>query len=106
MQSTISPEIWFKHIDAWKQTGISQAEYCRKHNLRPNQFWYWKAKLQGRSGNTSIQSVTSGFAVAQFETFTTEPNQGLSVTLPDGTKVNDINAVNIHLAAQLLEALR
>ena len=104
MQSTISPERWFKHLESWKQSNLTQADYCRMHGLRTNQFWYWKSKLQGQAA-VAKQKVTSGFAIAQFETITTS-QQELSVTLPDGTKVNDINAVNIHLAAQLLEALR
>ncbi len=104
MSPTISPERWLEHINAWKQTNLTQADYCRKHGLRTNQFWYWKAKLQEQ--NTLVQQkVTSGFAVAQFETITAL-EQSLSVTLPDGTTLNDIQAANVHIAAQLLEALR
>lgn len=33
------------HLDAWAVAGLSQAEYCRQNNLRPNRFTYWKQKL-------------------------------------------------------------
>ncbi|WP_372882886.1 hypothetical protein [Psychromonas sp.] len=104
MQPTISPERWLEHLDAWKQTDLTQADYCRMHGLRTNQFWYWKSKLQSQAPVTK-QKITSGFAIAQFETVTAT-QQTLSVTLPDGTTLNDIDAANIKVAAQLLEVLR
>ena len=104
MQPTISPKCWLEHLEAWKQTNLTQADYCRMHGLRTNQFWYWKSKLQGQD-SVAKQKVTSGFAIAQFETVTA-PQQAVSVTLPDGATINDIHAANIHVAAQLLEALR
>ena len=24
---------WKQHIDSWQETGLTQAEYCRRHNL-------------------------------------------------------------------------
>ena len=46
MLPMISPERWLEHIDAWQQTNLTQADYCRTHGLRAKQFWYWKSKLQ------------------------------------------------------------
>ena len=104
MSPMISPERWLEHFDAWQQTNLTQADYCRTHGLRAKQFWYWKSKLQPEKKVTK-QKITSGFAIAQYKTIT-EPQRALSVTLPDGTTVNDIHAVNINLATKLLEALR
>ena len=104
MSSTFSPERWLEHFEAWKQTDQTQADYCRKHEISPHQFSYWKRKLQTQSSVTR-QSATTGFAVAQFEAATTS-HQALSVTLPDGTILNDIHASNVHIATQLLEVLR
>ena len=25
---------WKQHIEHWQQTGLTQAEYCRRHNLK------------------------------------------------------------------------
>lgn len=36
---------WQAHIGAWKKSGLTQIEYCRPHQLRPNQFCYWKKKI-------------------------------------------------------------
>ncbi len=36
---------WQFHLKEWQNTELSQAAYCRQHNLRTNQFTYWKKKL-------------------------------------------------------------
>ena len=30
--------LWKKHIEAWQASGLSQAEYCRRHGLNANTF--------------------------------------------------------------------
>lgn len=42
---TIKRAIWVKHIEDWKASGISQADFCRQNNLKPSQFTYWKCSL-------------------------------------------------------------
>ena len=37
---------WQRHVEKWKASGLSQAEYCRKNNLRSRGFGYWKRKLE------------------------------------------------------------
>ncbi len=44
---------WQTHMRAWKKSGLSQNEYCRRNKLRPNQFCYWKKKLIGSNKDTS-----------------------------------------------------
>ena len=34
-------KFWSAHIEAWKKSGLSQAEYCRTQNLKPYQISYW-----------------------------------------------------------------
>jgi len=36
---------WRTHIDQWSQAGITQKEYCRRHDLIPHRFTYWKKKF-------------------------------------------------------------
>jgi hypothetical protein len=36
---------WRHHIDSWQQTGLTQAEYCRRHNLKHHQLVYWKKRF-------------------------------------------------------------
>ena len=36
---------WRQHIDSWQQTGLTQAEYCRQHNLKHHQLVYWRKRF-------------------------------------------------------------
>ncbi len=36
---------WKQHLDSWKETGLTQAEYCRQHNLKHHQLVYWKKRF-------------------------------------------------------------
>ena len=38
-------EFWRKHIEAWVSSGSTQAEYCRRQDLRLSAFGYWKRRL-------------------------------------------------------------
>jgi hypothetical protein len=31
---------WKKQVQSWQESGLPQAEYCRKHNLIPHRFTY------------------------------------------------------------------
>ena len=36
---------WKQHIDSWQETGLTQVEYCRQHNLKHHQLVYWKKRF-------------------------------------------------------------
>ena len=36
---------WKQHIDSWQVTGLTQAEYCRRHNLKHHPLDYWKKRF-------------------------------------------------------------
>jgi len=39
-------QFWKKHLKEWSKTELTQNAYCRKYNLRPNRFTYWKNKFK------------------------------------------------------------
>ncbi|WP_445013420.1 IS66 family insertion sequence element accessory protein TnpA [Maridesulfovibrio hydrothermalis] len=36
---------WKKHINAWENSGVSQAEYCRKNGISVKTFGYHKRRM-------------------------------------------------------------
>ncbi len=36
---------WSTHISTWKASRLTQAEYCRRHELKFHQFVYWRRKF-------------------------------------------------------------
>jgi len=48
---------WKKKIQGWQESGLSQVEYCRTHNLIPHRFTYWKQKLVKKNTGVPISLV-------------------------------------------------
>ncbi len=42
---TAKRQFWQVRLEEWKDSGITQAEYCRRHNLDTRNFQYWKKRL-------------------------------------------------------------
>lgn len=36
----INPQ-WWRHVKAWRESGLSQADYCRQQGLNPKTFSKW-----------------------------------------------------------------
>ena len=51
-------QYWQPHIMAWEQSGINQAEYCRRHELNIKVFGYWKRKLVCKPEGVSFVPVS------------------------------------------------
>ncbi len=34
-----------KHLERWRQSQLSQKEYCRQNEIIPHRFTYWKKRL-------------------------------------------------------------
>ena len=38
-------DFYASHLNTWRETELSQAEYCRQNGLNRHRFGYWKRKL-------------------------------------------------------------
>src|SRR5215467_15972417 len=38
---------WSLHVEAWRRSGLSRAEYCSRHGLKPKTFARWMKHLIG-----------------------------------------------------------
>lgn len=47
-------QFYQKHLANWKDTGLSQAEYCRRNGLIRHRFGYWKKKLFTEEGQVKF----------------------------------------------------
>ena len=97
IQTAELTEQWQQHIKAWQTSGMSQAAYCKQHDLIYHRFGYWYRKLIG------CQRQPSGFArVVQHHRRGT---QGLSVRLPNGIELHGVEADNLSVVKELLRQL-
>lgn len=44
MSPTEKEQFWQEHFKAWQASGLSQAEYCRQHDLKFSNFAYWRTR--------------------------------------------------------------
>jgi hypothetical protein len=49
MTSSEKPAYWQQHFNDWKQSGLSQREYCRQHQLAVSSFGYWRKRLKNHN---------------------------------------------------------
>ena len=47
-------KFWSAHINAWKKSGFSQAEYCRHQNLKSYQLSYWVNRKPHRNNSLPV----------------------------------------------------
>lgn len=47
-------QFYQRHLANWKDTGLSQAEYCRQNGLIRHRFGYWKRKLFKEAGQVEF----------------------------------------------------
>jgi hypothetical protein len=36
---------WKEQIENWQASGLSQSEFCRRHNLKCHHFYYWRKQF-------------------------------------------------------------
>jgi len=84
---------WQEHIDQWSQTSLSQEEYCRQNNLRPNRFTYWKIKLGKKDQPMELVEIPLPSHPFQPSGLKLNIGRGLQVEIPDGFKTQTLEQV-------------
>jgi hypothetical protein len=94
---------WKQHIDSWQVTGLTQAEYCRRHNLKHHQLVYWKKRFSHTETGVS-------FVPLKLEDLLDRPAQpdlaSLCLVIDHHFKVEIRAGFDAQLLRQLIVALR
>ena len=95
---------WRRHREQWKQSGVSQATYCKQHQLTYHQFVYWNAKLKknAQPSETSTPLKSNGFVGLSVKQISSD---GLMITLPSGIRINGIDSHTVALLSDVIDAL-
>lgn len=94
-------QLWQQHITQWQASGLSGMAFCKQQSLTYCRFVYWRRKL---AGGAPDDAALSGFARAT-PVYRSEPTDGLTVSLPGGISITDLNAGNIELLGAVLRQL-
>ncbi len=93
------PAHWKNHIEAWQNSGLSQAAYCRRHGLNANTF---SGRLRDyRAGRTP---TTPELIPVELRPMAT-PSEALVLRLPRGHHLELPATVSPRWLAELLQCL-
>ena len=91
---------WQKHLSQWQNSGLSQTEYCRQHDLHPDNFSYHKCK----SIKNTTPSQSKGFIKVQLPTPKPEA-EPLTLRFRNGTCLTGLTEDSLPLVKQIAEIL-
>ena len=94
---------WKQHIESWQETGLTQVEYCRQHNLKHHQLVYWKKRFLKTETDVSFVSLK----LDDLLDIPTQPDRtSLSIVINNHFKIEIRAGFDAPLLRQLIFALR
>jgi hypothetical protein len=90
----------FPQIQKWELSGLSQKEFCERHDIKPHVFYYWLRHYRAESQVFSKE--TSGFVSVQMEE---SPGESVVVEViyVNGTRVVFKEGVGLNFLRGLLD---
>lgn len=109
IETSHSKLFWLDHIRQWEQTELSQAAYCRQHDLCEQKFSYRKRQSSFAKVPVTVNSST-GFAHVHVDSAipssASASASGLSIRFSNGICIDGITENNLSIIPQLLVVLR
>jgi hypothetical protein len=96
-------EFWKNQVDAWKDSGLSGAKFCKAHQLIYHRFVYWRQKFAEECSQPATSDSAGGFVAVSCSPVN---EMGLSVSLPSGLVIRGIHAGNLSVVRHLLDTFR
>ena len=97
---TENQAFWQTHVQQWQSSGLSQAAYCREHQLDQNKLSYYKRKQLGEV----VPTQNNGFVSVQLAQ-NVQSIDALTLHFVNGTHLSGITSQNVTVVKQLMEAL-
>ena len=83
---------WHNHIKQWLRSGLSQAAYCRKNDLKIKSFTYFKSRLNKK--NLPVQFVQIPIEQLQAPSFLKlNISSSFQIEIPDGFSQSTLTQV-------------
>jgi len=89
-----------EHMRRWRNSGLTQAEYCRRNELKWSTFHYWRKRLQDSATAVTLVRVPVSKNLGR------QPCQELTLVLGDRYKVEIGDNFNAATLARLVDTLR
>jgi len=93
---------WQSHLDRWRQSGLSQAQYCRQNDLVYHQMVYWARKHRDAAAPTP-DSGSSNFLPVVVEQLPLD--QQVRLVLPNGLELQGISRRSMEMVIRIIESI-
>jgi hypothetical protein len=100
MTTKQTQSFWQQHVSQWQQSTLSQAQYCKKRDLKPHSLSHHKRKLETKRETTP----SAGFIMVSVPQ-TIEAPTPLTLHFGNGLSLSGIESSNIGLVKQLTAVL-
>jgi hypothetical protein len=97
---------WRRHVETWRESGLSQADYCHQHGLNRKTFSLWTRRDQGdppMDRDTSLELIS--VQVSPLVPVATGEASALLLRFPHGAQLELSTAVPPRWLAELLRCL-
>lgn len=100
-ESMTRAEKKFAMIESWKASGLSQAQYCKEHQIALSNFSYWFKKYRSAGGN---EPTKGSFVELKVKRPTGLPSSSvvMDLVLSDGRRLNFYQPVDASYLRELL----
>jgi hypothetical protein len=92
------PSYWQAQVSSWRRSGLSQAQFCRDHNLKVRNFGYWKCKFSRSSSAVSFVPLRVRS--------TPSPSSSLGLVLESGLRIEVREGFSPGTLRDLIHTLR
>ena len=86
-------ETWTSHVEAWKESGLSQIDYCRQHDLSRHRFTYWKCKLDKKHEPVKFIPLSGNPVLSQNQTSISLALGEYKIEIGDGFKPETLSTL-------------
>jgi hypothetical protein len=98
-------KFWEGHVEKWRRSGITQAEYCRRHNLSRKSFTYWKGRMKGAAKSVSFVPVKVVDVPEKAVAWGDAGSSSGIVLYKDGYRIEVMEGFNVEVLGQVLRIL-
>ncbi len=96
-----SRQYWVEHVSAWSTSGLSQADYCRQHDLAKGNFYNWKLKLKSKTVIPVVVKPDKGPA----HTESSSHDKAIEITLANNIRCRFPHNINLVTASDWIRVL-
>jgi hypothetical protein len=89
---------WQRHLDRWEQSGLSQAEFCRRRGLKAVTFSWWKKKLGAGAASNQERGGKRTSSRRRSSSQTRASSRKRAYSGPGGSSTSDAKFVEVDVS--------